>query len=53
MGDCTGGAAYSAELCDFIIQVEKTSHVFITGPTVIKEVTGEDVSFEDRVGYDG
>jgi len=50
MGDCTGGAAYSAALCDFIIQVEKTSHVFITGPAVIKEVTGEDVSFEDLGG---
>jgi len=50
MGDCTGGAAYSAALCDFIFQVEKTSHVFITGPAVIKEVTGETVSFEDLGG---
>lgn len=50
MGDCTGGSAYSAALCDFIIQVEKTSHVFITGPAVIKEVTGETVSFEDLGG---
>jgi acetyl-CoA carboxylase carboxyltransferase component len=46
MGACTGGAAYSAALCDFIVQVEKTSHVFITGPAVIKEVTGEEVTFE-------
>ena len=46
MGACTGGAAYSAALCDFVIQVEKTSHVFITGPAVIKEVTREEVSFE-------
>ena len=46
---CTGGAAYSAALCDFIVQVEKTSHVFITGPAVIKEVTGEEVSFEELV----
>jgi acetyl-CoA carboxylase carboxyltransferase component len=46
MGACTGGAAYSAALCDFIVQVEETSHVFITGPAVIKEVTGEEVSFE-------
>ncbi len=46
MGDCTGGSAYSAALCDFMLQVEKTAHVFITGPAVIKEVTGEDVSFE-------
>lgn len=50
MGDCTGGAAYSAALCDFMFQVEKTSHVFITGPAVIKEVTGETVSFEDLGG---
>jgi acetyl-CoA carboxylase carboxyltransferase component len=50
MGDCTGGSAYSAALCDFVLQVEKTAHVFITGPAVIKEVTGEDVSFEDLGG---
>ncbi len=47
MGDCTGGSAYSAALCDFMLQVEKTAHVFITGPAVIKEVTGEVVSFDD------
>lgn len=50
MGACTGGAAYSAALCDFIIQVEKTSHMFITGPAVVKVVTGEDVAFEDLGG---
>jgi acetyl-CoA carboxylase carboxyltransferase component len=50
MGACTGGAAYSAALCDFIFQVEKTSHMFITGPAVLKEVTGEDVSFEELGG---
>lgn len=50
MGDCTGGAVYSAALCDFIIQVEKTGHAFITGPAVIKEVTGEDISFEELGG---
>lgn len=50
MGACTGGAAYSAALCDFIFQVKKTSHVFITGPAVIREVTGETVSFEDLGG---
>ena len=49
-GACTGGAAYSAALCDFIIQVEKTAHVFITGPAVIKEVTNEVVSFEELGG---
>jgi len=46
MGACTGGAAYSAALCDFVFQVEKTSHMFITGPAVVKEVTGEEISFE-------
>jgi len=50
MGACTGGAAYSAALCDFIVQVEKTSHMFITGPAVVKIVTGEDVAFEDLGG---
>ncbi len=50
MGACTGGAAYSSALCDFIIQVEKTAHLFITGPAVIKEVTGEEVSFEELGG---
>jgi len=50
MGDCTGGSAYSAALCDFMLQVEKTAHVFITGPAVIKEVTGEEVSFEELGG---
>jgi len=50
MGDCTGGAAYSAALCDFVLQVMETSHVFITGPAVIKEVTGEEVTFEELGG---
>jgi len=50
MGDCTGGAVYSAALCDFIVQVEKTAHAFITGPAVIKEVTREEVSFEELGG---
>jgi len=50
MGACTGGAAYSAALCDFIFQVEKTAHMFITGPAVLKEVIGEEVSFEDLGG---
>jgi propionyl-CoA carboxylase beta chain len=50
MGDCTGGAVYSAALCDFFIQVEKTAHAFITGPAVIKEVTREEVSFEELGG---
>ncbi len=50
MGDCTGGAVYSAALCDFFIQVENTAHAFITGPAVIKEVTREEVSFEELGG---
>ena len=50
MGACTGGGVYSPALTDFIIQVEKTSQMFITGPAVIKEVTGEKVSFEDLGG---
>jgi propionyl-CoA carboxylase beta chain len=49
MGACTGGAAYSAALCDFIVQVEKTSHVFITGPAVIKNP----VSFISRPAMTG
>lgn len=50
MGACTGGNAYSSALCDFIIQVKKGSYIFLTGPAVIKEVTGEEVSFEDLGG---
>ena len=50
MGTCSGGAAYSAALCDFVVQVESNSYVFLTGPAVIKEVTGEEVSFEDLGG---
>jgi acetyl-CoA carboxylase carboxyltransferase component len=50
MGACTGGAAYSAALCDFIVQVEKTSYLFVTGPAVVEALTGEDVAFEDLGG---
>ncbi|MCP4754166.1 MAG: acyl-CoA carboxylase subunit beta [Proteobacteria bacterium] len=50
MGDCTGGAAYSSALCDFTLQVQKTAHMFITGPAVIKEVTRQEVSFEELGG---
>jgi methylmalonyl-CoA decarboxylase alpha subunit len=46
MGPCAGGAVYSPALTDFIFMVEKTSNMFITGPQVIKTVTGEDVSQE-------
>ncbi|SHK36452.1 methylmalonyl-CoA decarboxylase subunit alpha [Tepidibacter formicigenes] len=49
MGPCAGGAVYSPALTDFIFMVDKTSQMFITGPQVIKTVTGEDVSAE-RLG---
>lgn len=50
MGPSAGGAAYSPALNDFIIMVDKTSHMFITGPDVIKSVTGEDVDMETLGG---
>ncbi len=46
MGPCAGGAVYSPALTDFTVMVDKTSNMFITGPQVIKAVTGEDVSAE-------
>jgi len=50
MGPCAGGAVYSPALTDFIIMVEKTSHMFITGPNVIKAVLGQEVTFEELSG---
>jgi len=50
MGPCAGGAVYSPALTDFIFQVDQTSHMFITGPDVIKAVTGEDVTMEELGG---
>ncbi len=50
MGPCAGGAVYSPAITDFIVMVDQTSHMFITGPDVIKTVTGEDVTFEDLGG---
>lgn len=50
MGPCAGGAVYSPAITDFIFMVEKTSYMFITGPQVIKAVTGEDVTFETLGG---
>ena len=50
MGPCAGGAVYSPAITDFIYQVEGTSHLFITGPDVIKAVTGEDVTFDTLGG---
>ncbi|MCR4435566.1 MAG: carboxyl transferase domain-containing protein [Clostridiales bacterium] len=52
MGPCAGGAVYSPAITDFVFMVEKTSQMFITGPQVIKTVTGEDVSFEELGGAD-
>jgi propionyl-CoA carboxylase beta chain len=49
MGPCAGGAVYSPAMTDFVYQVNGTSHLFITGPDVIKTVTGEDVTF-DKLG---
>lgn len=50
MGDSTGGAVYSPALGDFIIMVEGISSMFITGPRVIKEVMGEEISREELGG---
>ena len=50
MGPCAGGAVYSPAMTDFIYMVKDTSHMFITGPEVIKTVTGEDVTFEELGG---
>ncbi len=50
LGPSAGGAVYSPALTDFIVMVDKTSHMFITGPDVIKTVTGEDVEFEELGG---
>lgn len=52
MGPCAGGAVYSPAITDFIFMVENTSQMFITGPQVIKSVTGEDVSVEKLGGAD-
>jgi acetyl-CoA carboxylase carboxyltransferase component len=50
LGPCAGGAVYSPALTDFIFMVKDTSHMFITGPDVVKTVTGEDVSLEELGG---
>ena len=46
MGPCAGGAVYSPAITDFVFMVDQTSQMFITGPQVIKTVTGEDVTSE-------
>ncbi|MGK2959377.1 MAG: acyl-CoA carboxylase subunit beta [Acidimicrobiales bacterium] len=50
LGPCAGGAVYSPALTDFIFMVSDTSHMFITGPDVVKTVTGEDVTLEELGG---
>ena len=52
MGPCAGGAVYSPAITDFVLMVRGTSHMFITGPDVVKTVTGEDVSIEELGGAD-
>lgn len=50
LGPCAGGAVYSPAMTDFTLMVKNSSHMFITGPDVIKTVTHEDVSFEELGG---
>jgi len=50
MGPCAGGAVYSPAMTDFIFMVNETSHMFITGPDVVKTVTGEEVTLEELGG---
>src|SRR5437660_5312074 len=50
MGPCAGGAVYSPAITDFIVMVDKTSYMFVTGPDVIKTVTHEEVSKEELGG---
>jgi acetyl-CoA carboxylase carboxyltransferase component len=50
LGPCAGGAVYSPAITDFIFMVEKTAHMFITGPEVVKAVTHQDVSFDQLGG---
>ncbi|MFW5890175.1 MAG: acyl-CoA carboxylase subunit beta [Marinilabiliaceae bacterium] len=49
-GPCAGGAVYSPALTDFVMMTEQTSYMFVTGPKVVKTVTGEDISIEDLGG---
>jgi len=50
MGPCAGGAVYSPAMTDFVFMVEESSYMFITGPEVVKSVTGEEISKEDLGG---
>ncbi|MEN3008108.1 acyl-CoA carboxylase subunit beta [Pseudothermotoga sp.] len=49
-GPCAGGAVYSPAITDFVVMIDKTAKMFITGPNVIKAVTGEDINQEDLGG---
>ena len=51
-GPCAGGAVYSPALTDFVLMTEENSYMFVTGPKVVKSVTGEDISTEDLGGAD-
>src|SRR5205085_5064810 len=50
MGPCAGGAVYSPAITDFVLMVEGSSYMFITGPEVVRTVTGEEVTFEQLGG---
>jgi propionyl-CoA carboxylase beta chain len=50
MGPCAGGAVYSPAITDFILMVENTSYMFVTGPNVVKTVTHEEVTSEELGG---
>lgn len=50
LGPCAGGAVYSPAITDFVFMVKHTSHMFVTGPSVVKTVTHEEVSFEELGG---
>src|SRR6202050_3909735 len=52
MGPCAGGAVYSPAMTDFIFMVRDTSYMFVTGPDVVKTVTGETVTMQDLGGAD-
>ncbi len=52
LGPCAGGAVYSPGITDFVCMVEKTAHMFITGPDVVRAVTHEDVDFDTLGGAD-
>src|SRR5579885_1750193 len=50
LGPCAGGAVYSPAMTDFILMVKDTSHMFVTGPNVVKQVTRQEISFEELGG---